>query len=140
MKLELSQQPAHKNASQAWAMSKPNLTTKKPGFDPPKSTLNESSSKLNEQKKQLSPNYFSEDPDASYSFASIQRYPQHTTPTQLKIGDNVEVEVKSWREVIHEVTVWLVNEGMLNVSACPILIGNWAFIDREGSVNRNGTP
>ena len=130
MKLELSQQSTHKNAEQALAMRKPNLTSKEPVFKRPKRA-----SKRGKSPKPPKP------PGRKwYSFDSGKRYPQHTKPSLLKIGNYVDVEVNFWRDVIHEVVVWLVDEGRLSIRDCPILIGKWTFIDREGSVNRDGTP
>ena len=152
MKLELSQQPADKNAKQALAMRKPNLTSKEPVFDPPKSLFRrqrrrsyQSKESVSKRPKRASKRDKSPKPSKllgrkSYSFDSGKRYPPHTKPSRLKIGDYVDVEVNFWRDVIHEVVVWLVDEGMLIVSACPILIGEWTFIDREGAMNRDGTP
>ena len=130
MKLDSLQQPAHENAVQALAMGKPNLTSEEPVFVPPKRT----------PKRDKPPNPPKPLGRKSYSFDSGKRYPQHTKPSRLKIGNYVDVEVNFWRDVIHEVVVWLVNEELLSISACPILIGKWALIDREGLVNRDGTP
>ena len=94
----------------------------------------------NEPPQQPLPDGPPKDSDECYSLASKRRYPPYTTPTRLKIGDRVEKQVNFWRDVIHEVVVWLVDEGMLSVSDCPILIGKWTFIGREGAVNRDGTP
>ena len=88
----------------------------------------------NEPPQQPLPDGPPKDSDECYSFASKRRYPPYTTPTRLKIGDRVEKQVNFWRDVIHEVVVWLVDEGMLSVSDCPILIGKWTFIGREGAV------
>ena len=130
VRLELSQQPAHKNAKQALAMRKPNLTAKKPVFKPPKRV----------SKRAKSPKPSKSPGRKSYSFDSGKRYPPFTKPMWLKIGNDVDKEVRAWRDVIHEVVVWLVDEGRLSISDCPILIGKWTFIDREGAVNRDGTP
>ena len=149
MKLELSQQPADKNASQAWAMRKPNLTSKKPVFDPPKSLFGHQRRRSYQSKepvfdppKRASKRDKSPKPPGrkSYSFDSGKRYPPFTKPMWLKIGNDVDKEVRVWRDVIHEVVVWLVDEERLSISDCPILIGKWTFIDREGAVNRDGTP
>ena len=129
MKLELSQQSAHENASQALAMRKPNLTSKKPAFKPPKRAP-----------KCDSPPKPSKSPGRKwYSFDSGKKYPQHTKPSRLKIGNYVDVEVNFWRDVIHEVVVWLVNEERLNDNHCPIETGKWTFVNSE-AVNRDGTP
>ena len=136
MKLELSQQPAHKNALQALAMWKPNLTSEEPVFVSPKSAP---SSKPNKPPQQPLPDDPPKDVENCYSLASERRYPPHTTPIRLKIGDRVEKQVSFWRDVIHEVVVWLVDGGMLNDNHCPIEIGKWAFISSE-AVNRDGTP
>ena len=125
MKLELSQQSAHKNASQALAMRKPNLTSKKPAFKPPERDGPPKPPKPPGRKW--------------YSFDSGKKYPQHTKPSRLKIGNYVDVEVNFWTDVIHEVVVWLVNEERLNDNHCPIETGKWAFVNSE-AVNRDGTP
>ena len=129
MQLELSQQPAHKNALQALAMRKPNLTAKKPDFKLPKRASKRD--KLPKPSKPLG--------RKSYSFDSGKKYPQHTKPSRLKIGNYVDVRVNFWRDVIHEVVVWLVNEGRLNDNHCPIETGKWTFVSSE-AVNRDGTP
>ena len=129
MKLELSQQSAHKNAKQALAMRKPNLTAKKPVFKPPRRA-----SKRNKSPKPPKPLGHK-----WYSFDSGKWYPQYTKPSQLKIGNYVDVEVNFWRDVIHEVVVWLVNEERLNDNHCPIETGKWTFVSSE-AVNRDGTP
>ncbi len=129
MKLELSQQSAHKNAKQALAMRKPNLTSKKPDFKPPKrAPKRDKSPKL---PKPLGRNW--------YSFDSGKWYPQYTKPSRLKIGNYVDVEVNYWRDVIHEIVVWLVNEEKLNDNHCPIETGKWTFVSPE-AMNRDGTP
>ena len=134
IKLELSQQSARKNAEQALAMRKPNLTSKKPVFKPPKSAMNQSSVKPNKLPKPSKPLG-----RKSYSFDSGKWYPQYTKPSRLKIGNYVDVEVNFWRDVIHEVVVWLVNEERLNDNHCPIETGKWTFVSSE-AVNRDGTP
>ena len=88
MRLELSQQPAYKNALRALAMWKPNLAS------------------------DGSPSAATEPVLIKcYSFASERRYPSKTTPIRLKIGDNIEKQVNFWRDVIHEIVVWLVDAG-----------------------------
>ena len=101
VKLELSQQPADKNASQAWTMRKPNLTSKDPNFDPPKPALGEP----------ISPPG-TDPPKGCYSFAE-QRYPKDTKPTALKIGNRPEEIVNFWTEVIRKVVSWLDEEKQL---------------------------
>ena len=129
MKLELSQQSARKNTSQAWTMRKPNLTSKKPVFEPPKRT----------SKRGKSPKLPKPPGSKSYSFDSDKWYPQYTKPSRLKIGNYVDVEVNFWGDVIHEVVVWLVNEERLNDNHCPIETGKWTFVNSE-AVSRDGTP
>ena len=129
MKLELSQQSARKNAEQALTMRKPNLTSKDPVFKRPKRT-----SKRDKLPKPPKP-----PGRKSYSFDSDKRYPQHTKPSRLKIGNYVDVEVNFWTDVIHEVVVWLVKEERLNDNHCPIETGKWTFVSSE-AVNRDGTP
>ena len=129
MKFELSQQPADKNAQQALAMRRSNLTAKEPDFDRPKRV-----SKRNKSPKPSKPPR-----RKSYSFDSGKWYPQYTKPSRLKIGNYVDVEVNFWRDVIHEVVVWLVNEERLNDNHCPIETGKWTFVSSE-AVNRDSTP
>ena len=132
MKLELSQQLADKNAEQAWAMRKPNLTAKKPDFKPPKRVSKRD--KAPKPPKLPRRNW--------YSLDSGKRYPPDTKPSRLKIGDSVDVEVNFWLDVIHEVVTWLINEEKLSEQHCPILIGKRVkrtFIDRKGGVNPDGT-
>ncbi len=139
MKLELSQQPADKNASQAWAMRKPNLTSKAPDFNPPKPAMDRSKSQSNKQQQKK----LIIDPPTNlekrYTLTSERRYPRYTKPIRLKIGDYIEEPVKHWREVIHRIVVWLVDEERLNDNHCPIETGKWTFVNSE-AVNRDGTP
>ena len=139
MKLELSQQPAHKNASQAWAMRKPNLTAKKPGFEPPNPAPDQPKSQPHEQQRMELTNDPPTDLEKCYTLTSERRYPRYTKPTRLKIGDYIEGPVKHWREVIHKIVVWLVDEERLKNNHCPIEIGKWTFVSSE-AVNRDGTP
>ena len=132
MKLELSQQPADKNAEQALAMRKPNLTSKEPNFERPKRA----------SKRDKSPKLPKLPRRNWYSLDSGKRYPPHTKPSRLKIGDSVDVEVNFWLDVIHEVVTWLINKEKLSEQHCPILIGKRVkrtFIDRKGGVNPDGT-
>ena len=79
--------------------------------------------------------------DGCYTFTSERRYPRYTTPTRLEIGDNIKEEVDNWKDVIHEIVVWLVAEANLSAQHCPILIGKKVrrtFIDREDEVNPDG--
>ena len=135
VKLELSQQPADKNASQAWAMRKPNLTSKKPCFKPPKQPKSQS----REQQQRKLTNDPPTDIEKCYTLTSERRYPRYTKPIRLKIGDYIEEPVQHWREVIHKIVVWLVDEERLNDNHCPIEIGKWTFVNSE-AVNRDGTP
>ena len=140
MKLELSQQPADKNASQAWAMRKPNLTSKKPVFDPPKSAMNRSSVKPNKPPKPQPPGNSRKNDNEHYPFASEEKfYSQDSKPTKVKIGERPEETVGSWTGVIHKVVAWLADEKMLSVNDCPIGTATYTFIGHEG-VNPNGTP
>ena len=140
IKLELSQQSARKNAEQALAMRKPNLTSKKPDFKPPKSAMNRSSVKPNKLPKPQPPDASSVDDDKRYPFTSEERfYPEDSNPTEVKIGDCPEKTVRSWRGVIREVVAWLADEKILSVNDCPIGTKTYTFIGYEG-VNPNGTP
>ena len=140
MKLELSQQSAHKNAKQALAMRKPNLTAKKPDFKPPKSARNQSSVKPNKLPKPQPPDDSPKNDNERYPFASAERlYPKHTKPNQLKIDNNLKKIDNSWTAVIHEVVAWLADERILSVNDCPIGTATYTFIGYEG-VNPNGTP
>ena len=80
------------------------------------------------------------DLEKCYSFASERRYPPETTPIRLKIGDRIEKQVTFWLDVIHEIAVWLVDEGMLSDNDCPILISKRPFIDHKKAANPDGTP
>ena len=133
MKLELSQQPADKNASQAWTMRKPNLTAKKPVFEPPKPAP-----KPSEPPVQPAPDG---PPEYSSNWCSFERKlpPQDTKPIKLKIGDRPEETVTSWPNAIHKVVAWLADEEILSVNHCPIGTKTYTFIGRE-AVNPNGTP
>ncbi len=140
IKLELSQQPARKNAEQALAMRKPNLTSKKPVFEPPKSAMNRSSVKPNKPPKPQPPGNSPKNDNERYPFASEERlYPEYTKPNQLKIDNNLKKIDNSWTAVIHEVAAWLADEGILSVNDCPIGTATYTFIGHEG-VNPNGTP
>ena len=129
MKLELSQQPAHKNALQALAMWRSNLISEEPVFASLKSTTDQSGSKSDNSPK---------DSDNWCSFES-ELYEQGTKPVKLKIGDNPEETVKNWKAAIHKVVAWLADEGKLSVSNSPIGTETYTFIGRE-VVNPNGTP
>ena len=132
MKLELSQQSAHKNASQALAMRKPNLTSKKPAFKPPKRAPKQSKLPV-----QLPPDDQLENSDNWCSF-EWKLYEQHTKPVELKIGDRPKEIVKSWKDVIHKVVAWLADEERLSINDCPIGTETYTFIGRE-AVNPDGT-
>ena len=129
MKLELSQQPAHKNALQALAMWRSNLISEEPVFASLKSTTDQSGSKSDNSPK---------DSDNWCSFES-ELYEQGTKPVKLKIGDNPEETVKNWKAAIHKVVAWLADEGKLSVSNSPIGTEKYTFIGRE-AVNPDGTP
>ena len=130
MQLELSQQPAHKNALQALAMRKPNLTAKKPDFKPPKPPRGKTPVPLPiDQQK---------DTDNWCSFEE-KMYPLYTDPTKVEIDNRQPETVKGWKDVIHTVAVWLANEKILSVKDCPIEVGKWTFISTE-AMNRDGTP
>ena len=138
VKLELSQQPARKNASQAWAMRKPNLTSKKPVFEPPNPAPDLSRRRPNKPQKKQSSDASSVNDDKYYSFAS-DKYPPYTKPIRLRMGNHIEKQVNSWRDVIHEVAAWLIDKGMLSANDCPVEIGRWTFINSE-ALNQDGTP
>ena len=131
MKLELSRQPAHKSALQALTMWWSNLTSEEPVFVSLKPAPDQPSRKPNKPPEQPP-----EDSDNWCTFES-KLYPQHTTPIQLQIGVH-EKPVNNWREVIHEVVVWLVKKQILRDSDCPVKIGQRTFIGREAA-NPNGT-
>ena len=143
IKLELSQQSAHKNAKQALAMRKPNLISKKPVFKPPKSAMNQSSVKPNKLPKPQPPGTSPKNDNERYPFASDEKfYPRDTDPTWLKIDGRPRKPVKFWKDVIHEVVTWLIDERKLTDQHCPILVGKgvkWTFIDRKGRSNPDGT-
>ncbi len=103
-----------------------------------KSEPDQSNSKSSKQQKQQLANNSSEDSDNWCSFQSGM-YPRKTQPTRLKIGDSVDKRVVYWRDVIHEIVVWLINTGKLEENHCPILIAQKTFIGHE-KVNPDGTP
>ena len=146
MKLDMSQQQAHKNVLQALAMWTPNLASDggpseamEPVFISPESALTPVSATTDEPLEQQLPDDSPIDGDASYSFASAdRRYPQYTKPIRMQICDKIKGPVKNWQDVIHEVVVWLIEEGMLSNNDCPIEIGKWTFIGCE-AVNRDGS-
>ena len=143
MKLELSQQSARKNAEQALAMRKPNLTSKEPVFKRPKRAMNRSSVKPNKLPKPQPPGTSPKNDNERYPFASEEKfYPRDTEPTWLKIDGRPRKPVKFWKDVIHEVVTWLIDERKLTDQHCPIVVGKgvkWTFIDRKGGVNPDGT-
>ena len=112
IKLELSQQPAHKNALQALAMWRSNLTSEEPVFVSLKPTTDQSGSKPHELPEPDFSDKPPKDSDGCYSFAE-QWYPQHTKPTALKIGNRPEEVVSSWKDVIRTVVTWLDDEKKL---------------------------
>lgn len=131
IKLELSQQPVDKNAAQAWAMRKSNLTSKEPDFKPPKPAPDKPSG-------QLPSSGLSKDSDNWCSFED-ELYPPGTKPVKLKIVDSPEETVKDWKDAIHKVAAWLADKGILSVNDCPIGTEKYTFIGRE-AVNPDGTP
>ena len=145
MKLQLSQQPAHKNALQALAMWRPNLASDggpseatESVFVSPKSAPYQPSSESDEPPEQQLPGNSPKDSDNWCSFES-ELYEQGTKPVKLKIGDSPEETVKNWKAAIHKVVAWLADEGKLSVSNSPISTETYTFIGRE-AVNPNGTP
>ena len=144
MKLQLSQQPAHKNALQALAMWRPNLASDggpseatESVFVSPKSAPYQPSSESDEPPEPQLPDPPMDD-DNCCTFES-KLYPQDTKPIRLKIDARIEKQVDVWLDVIHEVVVWLVTEKKLSVDDCPIEVGKYTFINSE-EVNRDGTP
>ena len=153
IKLELFQQPTDKNASQAWAMRKPNLTAKKPVFDPPRSLFRRQRRRSYQSKEpvfkppkpapdkpsgQLPSGGSSTGSDNWCSF-EWELYPPGTKPAKLKIVDSPEETVKDWKNAIHKVAAWLADEGILSANDCPIGGRAYTFIGLE-MVNPNGTP
>ena len=140
MKFRLSEQPAHKNALQALAMWTPNLASDGSPSEGQRNQFlyhqrpipDQSSNQSNEQQEQQQPDDSPKDVYKCYSFASERRYPLQTTPIRLKIGAHIERQVNFWRDVIHEVVVWLVDEGILSDNDCPIEVA-WAFINSHES-------
>ena len=123
----------------ALSMWRPNLTSEEPVFISPKSVSDQPSSELDEQQEQQLDDSPRND-DERYPFASEDRfYPQDFKPTKVKINNRRPETVKSWKDVIHEVAVWLANEGVLNANDCPIGGRKYTFIGRK-AVNPNGTP
>ena len=146
MKLQLSQQPAHKNALQALAMWRPNLASDggpseatESVFVSPKSAPDQPSNESNEQQQQQSSDNSPKDLDECYSLSSERRYPLFTKPIRLKIGTDIEKSVTSWKTVVYEVVAWLINTEKLTDNHFPIEIKEKIFISRE-AVNRDGTP
>ena len=101
MKLQLSQQLPHKNALQALGMWKPNLVSGGSPSEameltvaPPKPVPDQSSSELTEQQPPQLP---TDSPKNQwYSLTSKRRYPPHTKPIRLKIGDDIKKPVNRW--------------------------------------------
>ena len=92
----------------------------------------------NEQPEQQPSDESSPDFDQWYSLASERGYPSFTIPMQLKIGTDL-MRVNAWKDVIHEVITWLVNEDILKDNHCPFEIREKTFIGYE-AVNHDGTP
>ena len=93
----------------------------------------------NKQLKQQLSDDLPEDFDQWYSLTSERRYPKYTIPIRLKIGADVDEQVNSWKDVIHEVVAWLIDTEKLTDNHFPIEIKENIFISRE-AVNRDGTP
>lgn len=96
------------------------------------------SSESAEQTEQQLTDSSLQDFEERYTLISERRFPRHATPTRLEIGDDVEEEVNSWLDVIHEVVAWLVGEEILRENDCPISANKYTFIGRE-AVNPDGT-
>ena len=146
MKLQLSQQPAHKNALQALAMWRPNLASDggpseatESVFVSPKSAPYQPSSESDEPPEQQSSDNSPKDNDERYPFASEERfYPSDPKPTKVKIDNRCPETVENWKDVIHKVAAWLADEGILSVNDCPIGGRKYTFIGRA-AVNPDGT-
>lgn len=83
------------------------------------------------------------DREGLYIFASSkQRYPKNTKPIRLMIDGHINEPFKHWKDVIHQVVSWLVDEHLLGVSDCPIMAGRWVFIDckKTGFTNPRDLP
>lgn len=143
MKLELFQQTAHQNALQALAMWKPNLASGsrpseavEPVFISPTSATNPPNSQFDEPREPQPDNSLG-DSDNWCTF-EWKLYPQGTRPTSFKIGDRPAETIGAWKDVVHKVIAWLVDEEILRASDCPIGTNKLTFIGRE-AVNRDGT-
>lgn len=144
MKFQLSQQLPHKNALQALGMWKPNLVSAdtpseptEPIVVPPKAAPDQPSNESNKQQSQSLPADLPK--DQWYSLASERRYPKYTIPIRLKIGADVDEQVNSWKDVIHEIVAWLIDTEQLPDDHFPIEMNEKIFISRE-AMNRDGTP
>ena len=83
------------------------------------------------------------DCEGLYTFASSKRrYPKDTKPIRLMIDRHINEPVQYWKDVIHEVVSWLVDEQLLGVSDYPIMVGKWVFIDykKTGFINPKDLP
>lgn len=147
MELQLSQMPTHKNALQALAMWNRNIVSDgspSKAVEPVFLSSERARDRPDNNPDELPQRWISDNApigsEGNYSFASSKRrYPQYTKPIRINIGDQFKKPVKNWKDVIHEVVVWLIEEGMLNNNDCPIEKGRWTFIGLE-AVNRDGTP
>ena len=146
MKFCLSQQPAHHSALRALGMWKPNLASdggpsKATGsvFISPEPTQDQPSSQPDEQPGRQLPDDLTEDFDQWYSLISERRYPEFTIPTRLKIGADIDKQINTWKDVIHEIIVWLVDTKKLTDNHLPSEIKGKIFISHE-AVNHDGTP
>ena len=145
MKLELSQQLAHKNTLQALAIWRPNLASddgpsqaSEPVFISPEPAPDLPSRQPDEPPAEQPIDVLLEDSGSWCDFEQ-KVYPRGTKPTKLKIGSEPEETVANWQDAIHKVVAWLADEGILNVNDCPIGTEKYTFIGRE-AVNPDGTP
>jgi len=144
MKFQLSQQPAHKNVLQVLGMWKPNLVSDgssseatKSNVVPPKAAQDQPSNEPNEKQPRQLPTNPSK--DQWYSLTSERRYPEFTIPIRLKIGADIDKQINTWKDVIHEIIVWLVDTEKLTDNHLPSEIKGKIFISHE-AVNHDGTP
>lgn len=138
VRFDIAHDKPYQCALAALSMWRPNLTAEEPVFISPKPVPDRSYSGSNKQQEQQ-PDDLPEDFDQWYSLASERRYPKYTIPIQLKIGADINEQVNSWKDVIHEIVTWLVNKDILKDNHCPIEIREKTFIGYE-AVNRDGTP
>lgn len=144
MKFQLSQQLPHKNVVQVLGLWKPNLVSDGSASEvtestvvSPKPALDQLSSEPNERQPRQSP--VAPPKDQWYSLTSERRYPEFTIPTRLKIGADIDEQINTWKDVIHEIIIWLVNTEKLTDNHLPSEIKGKLFISHE-AVNHDGTP